>query len=688
MTVLSNIITPTNVLTASSTNTLTNKTISGSNNTVTNVSLTTGVTGTLPVANGGTGSTSLTANNVLLGNGTSAVQVVAPGTSGNVLTSNGTTWTSSTPSGSANIQTFTSSGTWTKPAGASFVMVEAWGGGGGGGSGKKATSGVVNGGTGGGGGAYAYRLFKASDLSATETITIGAGGAGGAAQASTTDGNNGSNGGDTSFGTKLYVGGGGGGVGGTSSTDSPGLGGGVLSSAAYGGLPNSATSVGHFGAGQNGYEALSGFGGGSGGRGASGQGTPGLPSYQGGPGGGAGGGRGSDGTTYYGNEGGGIYTSTFTDYSVGWGGGAIATVYPGAAGANGSGRQGAGGGASGYVNYYTSQRYSLYYGNSTFALTNWRNGLIYKSSNGTTWTTVAGPSNTPIIWMLHDGTQWVLFGYNCGSCWTTTDFSTYTQKTGLSESNTGQTYFYMVGVKYAGGKYFIWSSGRMFYSNDLNSWTETSTGAGTSQINDICYSGTNWVVVSSSSPYVRYSSNLTSWSTATGTSGAVYTCASNGSGRVVINTDASPYSYYSTNNGASFTVGTTVTTMPSTNSTLNYVNGIYVFAVDDALYSSTDGITWSTRITAGSGIYVRDCAWDGTTYVIGIWINLATSIARTSTTLNTWTTRTITAVNTTGGAGGTGGQPAGGGGGGGTSFGSTSGAGGAGGAGQVIVYTW
>lgn len=51
--------------------------------------------GTLGVANGGTGSTSLTSNNVILGNGTSAVQAVAPGTSGNVLTSNGTTWQSS-----------------------------------------------------------------------------------------------------------------------------------------------------------------------------------------------------------------------------------------------------------------------------------------------------------------------------------------------------------------------------------------------------------------------------------------------------------------------------------------------------------------------------------------------------------------------------------------------------------------
>jgi len=46
------------------------------------------------VANGGTGRSTLTANYVLLGNTTTAVQMVAPGTSGNVLTSNGTTWAS------------------------------------------------------------------------------------------------------------------------------------------------------------------------------------------------------------------------------------------------------------------------------------------------------------------------------------------------------------------------------------------------------------------------------------------------------------------------------------------------------------------------------------------------------------------------------------------------------------------
>lgn len=58
--------------------TLTNKTISGASNTITNVSLTAGVTGTLPAANGGTG-------------------VTAPGTSGNLLTSNGSAWVSQAP---------------------------------------------------------------------------------------------------------------------------------------------------------------------------------------------------------------------------------------------------------------------------------------------------------------------------------------------------------------------------------------------------------------------------------------------------------------------------------------------------------------------------------------------------------------------------------------------------------------
>lgn len=63
------------------------------NATLANVTISS-VASPVSVAQGGTGSTTLTANNVVIGNGTGAVTFVAPGTSGNVLTSNGTAWTS------------------------------------------------------------------------------------------------------------------------------------------------------------------------------------------------------------------------------------------------------------------------------------------------------------------------------------------------------------------------------------------------------------------------------------------------------------------------------------------------------------------------------------------------------------------------------------------------------------------
>jgi hypothetical protein len=55
----------------------------------------TGITD-LAVADGGTGRSTLTANAVLVGNGTSGINSVSPGASGNLLVSNGTTWNSTT----------------------------------------------------------------------------------------------------------------------------------------------------------------------------------------------------------------------------------------------------------------------------------------------------------------------------------------------------------------------------------------------------------------------------------------------------------------------------------------------------------------------------------------------------------------------------------------------------------------
>lgn len=139
------------------------------------------VTGTLAVANGGTGDATLAAHGVLIGNGTSAVNVTAAGTVGQFLGSGGAsadpTWQTAPQ---LQRQIFTTSGTFTTPAGTTtatrfkFTVV---GGGGGGGS----TSGAGT--TGGGGGAGATAIYEASGVAAgtTAAVSVGAGGGGSAA---------------------------------------------------------------------------------------------------------------------------------------------------------------------------------------------------------------------------------------------------------------------------------------------------------------------------------------------------------------------------------------------------------------------------------------------------------------------------------------------------------------------------
>ena len=598
------------------------------------------------------------------------------GNAGKYVTTDGTTASWSAVQG-ASFNEFTSSGTWTKPSGATFVMVEAWGAGGGGASGRRgAAASARSGGDGGGGGAYTQRLFRASDLGATETVTIGAGGAGSAARTTdNTDGTPGTAGGNTSFGSLLiaYGGAGGptGGAGGTSSGAARG--GGALSAGidqSSGGEPASnANAAGGFGAGQGTSTlgvagAPSGWGGGNGGgSNTSNLGLAGGCSFQGGPGGGAGG---------------GISTSNLPTLP-GVGGFNV--------GANGNGPFGIltttsrVGGGGGIVNEISSANlYGAGFGGGVFATTGTGQGgipTVLTSTDSVTWTVRQTPvSNTTGVTPYGNGT-WVV--WNSSQAYRTTDFIGYV-KLELPISSGIQI------ISYVNSNWVVLSStGSYATSTDLVNWTLRNSG--TANLRDITWTGTNYVVAASGA--IIYSTDLISWSTATGWAGVARGIAAGTSGRVAVVNNASTVAYYSTNHGQTWTAATTAPTNGATNNSLTFGGGTFVFANQSSeVWTSTDGNTW-TQQTDGTTDGYGGVAYSGTTWFVSSSTN-NTNAGITSTNLTAWTTRTFSALSAAGGTGGDGGASWGGGGGGGGASlnGNNSGAGGAGAAGRVRVYTW
>lgn len=284
----------------------------------------TDISGTVTATQGGTGQSSYSTGDLPYASSSAAISKLAIGTTGQVLTVSGglPAWGSAAGS---NQQIFTTAGTatWTKPSSGRVVIAQCWGAGGSGGrSGSSAGAG------GGGGGAYVEFQFLISSLSATETVTVGAGGA------STTSNGGGNGGGNSSFGTHLIAYGGGGGgaainntfggggggqgaVGETASTTFLGVGGsngsgfdaGTVTAATIGG--NSQFGGGGGGSvgnpGVAGGNSVYGGGGGGGGRTASGgnSAADGGNSTYGGGGGGAGStsGPASGGTSLFGGAG-------------------------------------------------------------------------------------------------------------------------------------------------------------------------------------------------------------------------------------------------------------------------------------------------------------------------------------------------------------------------------------------------
>lgn len=150
----------------------------------------TGLVNSAAVANGGTGRATLDVGKVLIGNGTSQVNMLAGTTTNDVLLWSGSAWISSPAAtagagGGYKMTVFTSPGTYTKPASLKAIKVTVVGKGG---NGAGAPSTISGGG--GGGGASIYSV-QAPSLPGPQPITAGAGTNSFGSIASATAGSNG-----------------------------------------------------------------------------------------------------------------------------------------------------------------------------------------------------------------------------------------------------------------------------------------------------------------------------------------------------------------------------------------------------------------------------------------------------------------------------------------------------------------
>jgi hypothetical protein len=139
----------------------------------------TGLFNQVPVANGGTGLSTITSGAVLLGAGTAAMTVLAGTTPGLVLATSPTGWAATPNSaiggGNYVMNAYTSPATWTKPATLKAVKITVVGAGGAGGAATGPGIPPSAAGGGGGAGGAAIRYLDATAIPGPISISAGAG---------------------------------------------------------------------------------------------------------------------------------------------------------------------------------------------------------------------------------------------------------------------------------------------------------------------------------------------------------------------------------------------------------------------------------------------------------------------------------------------------------------------------------
>lgn len=239
----------------------------------------------------------------------------------------------------------------------------------------------------------------------------------------------------------------------------------------------------------------------------------------------------------------------------------------------------------------------------------------YYSTNGTSWTTGTMPATR--LWGLSatNGTTLVAYEYSSGSTsiYTTTNGTTWTAR------SLGASYSDFNVLKYLDGRFWVGGSSSTTgkYSSDGTTWTSVSNSSfadldfGSGVYIGLRPGGTDRICTGDPTN----SANWVSLTLPTVTSTDPMTVAFNNGVWVVGygGSSVSTATYaYSTDNGANWSTGTLpaalgqyrdsggATQSSKPNTRIRAVDGAFYYSIDNSVYYSTDGVSWST-VSTGSG---------------------------------------------------------------------------------------
>ena len=255
-------------------------------------------------------------------------------------------------------------------------------------------------------------------------------------------------------------------------------------------------------------------------------------------------------------------------------------------------------------------------------------GLIATSPNGLAWTLRTpgdtGPALNSISW---NGTRFVVTNTTNGGVWHSTDGITWTRaSTGFAGA--------VLYSNYLGGKFILVGGQQIQTSTDGLNWTcADPVQYVPATVNKLYKYGSSYYAATSKGIYQSTDGITFTLGGRTLPSGAVLSIAYNGSVflAVVPSVSGQPMAIYKSTNGTTWTksadLGTLTTTpnLPGTAVDLVYANGNFILGtaltpaqlINTTILTSTDGVTWTGRLTPALTPVVNAIASDGTTAVFG-----------------------------------------------------------------------